>query len=538
MELKRGPLTRTQKTIGYTLLVLFLLVIAAGIAADRYIKGFGPRAKQRVVDALQQRFDADVDLKSLQVSLFPQPNVTGEGLSIRHKQWPDSHPLIYIARFSARTDFMTLIDRSNHVQLVRLEGLEIHIPPRGRASEKDIQEDRYEVANSEPGHDTTRLKFLIETINADGAVLEIEPKVQGKRALRFDIEKLRLQSVAPGQPMTFAAKLTNAKPPGIIDSSGHFGPWQRDDPRATPVSGNYSFQNADLGVFKGISGTLASTGKYGGILQHIEVDGSTDTPNFALKRGGQPVHLMTTFHSIVNGTDGDTILDPVDARFLKTEFVCQGGVVHVDDTPGKTVSLDAITKGARMEDILHLVMGDTRPLLTGAVDFKTKIVIPQGNEDVLNKLQLDGQFSIVSAEFTSQEVQRRLLTLSERARGISKDEEAGQPQQTVASNLNGRFKMDNGLVSFSRLGFRVPGAAIDLAGSYNLRSGSMDMDGTFRMQATLADTQSGIKHWLLKPLDPFFEKDGAGFLVPIKITGTRDHPEIGTTIFHHQFTIH
>ncbi|HEX3684907.1 MAG TPA: AsmA-like C-terminal region-containing protein [Bryobacteraceae bacterium] len=518
--------------------MLLLLVIALAIAADRYIRGLGPRAKQRVVAALQQRFDADVDLKSLQVSLFPQPSVTGEGLSIRHKQWPDPRPLIYVASFTARTDFRTLIDRRNHVDLVRLQGLEIHIPPRGRASNTEVQEDLHQVAGGEPGHDTARLTFLIETIVADGALLEIQPKVQGKRALRFDIENLRLQSVAPGQPMAFTAKLTNAKPPGIIDSSGNFGPWQRDDPRATPVSGSYNFQNANLGVFKGISGILASTGKYSGVLQHIEINGATDTPNFALKRGGQPVHLTTTFHSIVNGTDGDTILDPVDARFLKTEFLCQGGVVHVDDTPGKTVSLDAVTKEARMEDILHLVMGDSRPLLTGAVDFKTKIVIPPGSADVLDKLQLDGQFGIVSAQFTSQEMQHRLLTLSDRARGITKKEEAGQPQQTVASNLNGHFKLEAGVVSFSRLGFSVPGAAINLAGNYNLRSGTMDMDGTFRMQATLADTQSGVKHWLLKPLDPFFEKGGAGFLVPIKITGTRDHPEIGTTIFHHAFTIH
>jgi len=191
-----------------------------------------------------------------------------------------------------------------------------------------------------------------------------------------------------------------------------------------------------------------------------------------------------------------------------------------------------------MEDILHLVMGDSRPLLTGSVDFKTKIVIPPGDQDVLDKLDLDGQFAIASAKFTSQEVQRRLLTLSERARGISKDEEAEQPKQTVASNLLGRFKLDRGVVSFSRLRFSVPGAAIDLAGNYNLRAQAMDMKGTFRMQATLADTQSGVKHWLLKPLDPFFEKDGAGFLIPVTITGTRDHPEIGTSIFHHRFTIH
>ena len=509
-----------------------------GVAIDQYVKGFGPRVKQRVVDALAQRFDADVELRSLEVSLYPRPNVAGDGLTIRHKQWPDEHPLISIRRFRAETDFSTLIDRRNHIDLVRLEGLEVRVPPRGHAAEHDIEQDNMQVASAEPGHDTTRLKFYIETMVADGASLEIEPKVPRKTPLRYDIEKLTLRSIGQGQPMAFQAKLTNAKPPGFIDTSGTFGPWQRDDPRATPVSGKYRFEHADLGVFKGISGILASTGTYRGVLQHIEVDGSTDTPKFALKRGGQPVRLVTTFHSIVNGTDGDTLLEPVDARFLHTRFVCKGGVVHVDGTPGKTVTLDTFTKEARMEDILRLVTGDSRPLLKGDVDFRTKIAIPQGQQDVLDKLDLDGQFRVLSAVFTSENVKQRLRTLSARARGISKQEEEREPVQDVASNFFGRFRLDNGTVSFSSLSFDVPGAQIQLAGTYNLRSEAMDMNGIFRMQATLSQTQSGVKHWVLKPLDRFFEKNGAGFQIPIKLSGTRDHPEIGASVFHHAFTIH
>jgi hypothetical protein len=337
--------------------------------------------------------------------------------------------------------------------------------------------------------------------------------------------------------MSFQAALTNPKPPGQIDSNGKFGPWQRDDPRATAVSGNYTFQNADLSVFKGISGTLSSKGSYRGVLQHIDVDGATDTPNFALKTGGETVHLATQFHSIVNGTDGDTILDPVDARFLRSEFICRGGILNEPDQNGKTVSLDAVTKHGRIEDVLHLVLGTRKVPLTGAVDFRTKIVIPPGREDVLDKLKLDGQFGILSAEFTSSKLQQHLDTLSERAQGISKNEPAESPEP-VASNFRGRFKLDNGVASFSRLSFNIPGAAVNLTGTYNLRSEQINMDGAFRMQATLSQTQSGVKHWLLKPFDPLFEKNGAGFMLPVHITGTKDHPEIGAEIFHHRITLH
>lgn len=525
-----------RKSLRYALAISVILIVGLAIATYFLAKSLGPRAKARVIQALADRFDANVDLKSLHLYLFPQPKVVGEQTSIRHKGWNDPHPLIYIRRFTASASYATLFGRTNKVDFVRLEGLQIHVPSRGRSAAQP-EEDAAQVASAEPGHDTTTFRFLIETINADGTLLEIEPKIQGKVPLAFDIQKLMLHSVAPGQPMTFKTTLTNAKPPGLIDSTGEFGPWQRDDPRSTAVSGTYTFQNADLGVFKGITGILSSDGSYRGVLQHIEVDGTTDTPKFALRRGGEPVHLITSFHSIVNGTDGNTILDPVDARFLRTEFVCKGGIIHEPGVNGKAVSLDAITKHGRIEDILRLVIGGQKPILTGGVNFKTKIVIPPGQQDVLDKLKLDGQFGIVSAEFTSSTLQRKLDGLSERAQGIPKNDGEESPD-TVASNFNGRFKLDNGIASFSRLSFNVPGALIRLDGAYNLRSERINMKGAFRMHATLSQTQSGIKHWILKPLDRFFEKQGAGFMVPIQVTGTKDHPELTVQIFHRDVTIH
>ena len=213
------------------------MLFRSGGAVTLYflVKGFTPRARERVIQALQERFDADVDLASLDISLYPEPKAVGEGLSIRHKGWNDPHPLIYIRRFTAQTDFSTLIDRRNRVNLLRLEGLEIHVPPRGRSALLEESKNNHQIASGEPGQDTTQLRFLIQTIIADGALLEIEPKREGKLPLQFAIQKLTLHSVGPGEPMSFQAALTNAKPPGRIDSSGRFGLWQRDDPRATAV---------------------------------------------------------------------------------------------------------------------------------------------------------------------------------------------------------------------------------------------------------------------------------------------------------------
>lgn len=519
-----------RKVFLYTTAAFVLLLIVAVIGVDRYVRGLGPRARQRVIRALEDRFDADVQLHSLELKIFPEPSVTGEGLTIRYRAWPADHPLIAIRRFSAHSNVSDLFWQRDKVSQVTLEGLQIHIPPHGAGQSIGAKP-------TQTGAETTKLRIGIGQIVADGTFLEIEPKKAGKDPLQYQIQHLTLYSASADTPLTFRAQLVNAKPPGLIDSNGTFGPWQKDAPRATPVAGKYTFTNADLGVFKGISGTLSSTGSYGGVLERIEVNGTTDTPNFALKRGGAPVHLKTKFHSIVNGTDGETVLQPVDATFLNSEFICNGGVVKLNGQKAKTVDLYATTTHARMEDILALVMGDQTPILTGAVDFRSKIVIPPGQQEVLDKLGLDGTFKLLSAHFTSPKVAQHLDTLSNRARGISKEEEAQLPRQQVASNLLGTFRLDHGVASFSHLSFEVPGAAIRLAGSYNLRTQDIDMAGVFRMQSTLSDTQSGVKQILLKPLDPLFKKEGAGFEVPLKLAGDRAHPEVTVEVLHHTFTL-
>jgi AsmA-like protein len=471
-----------------------------------------------------------VDLDTLDVNLFP-PTVDGGGLRIRHRGWDDAHPLIAIKHFHAATDLLTLAAARNRVSLVILDGMEIHMPPREGGKPSPFAERK---------KGSNQFRFFIQTIVTKDTLLEIEPKKAGKDPLRFDLKEITFHSVGPGQAMSFAAKMTNAKPPGLINSNGHFGPWNRDDPRSTPVSGDYTFQNADLSVFKGISGTLSSVGQYKGQLQHIEVNGKTDTPDFSLQPKGDPVHLTANFHSIVDGINGDTILDPVDATFLQSEFVCRGGVVQQDGPRGKTVSLDAVAKHARIEDILKLVIGGKKPLLTGDVNFTAKIQIPPGPQRVLEKIKLDGRFALQSANFTNPNVQRRLNELSERARGISKHEadNDGKPTATAASDLRVKFKLDHGTATFEQLSFRVPAALVDLAGTFNLGNDKIDLNGKFAMQATLSDTQSGVKHWLLKPFDPVFRKDGEGFEVPLSIAGTKDQPEAGTRIFHKKVQIH
>jgi hypothetical protein len=229
----------------------------------------------------------------------------------------------------------------------------------------------------------------------------------------------------------------------------------------------------------------------------------------------------------------------VDAKLANSEFICRGSIAHLPGAPGKTVSLDAVTKHARMEDILALVLGNSKAMLKGDVHFQSKILIPQEKGPAIEKLQLDGKFDLPSAIFTSPKVKHTLATFSLRARGIDakEEEKEGYEGEQVASDLSGVFTLKRGVAAFSQCVFQIPGATINLTGTFNIPKDDIDMKGTFRMDATLSETQSGIKHLALKPLDPFFKKNGAGFQIPITITGSRKEPVVGASILRHKVTI-
>jgi hypothetical protein len=110
--------------------------------------------------------------------------------------------------------------------------------------------------------------------------------------------------------------------------------------------------------------------------------------------------LTTPFHSAVDGTNGDTIQDPVEARFGHSEFVCTGGVMQADGQRGNTVDWDAHTNYGRIEDLLRLIVNG-KPILKGDVKFPSKIAIPPGRVLVIDKLKRDSDFPLTQAVFTS-----------------------------------------------------------------------------------------------------------------------------------------
>ena len=517
-------------------------VIVALFAIASWVPFSSETLRAKVVATLADRLDAEVELQDLRIRVLPRFRAEGTGLTIRHKRRRDVPPLISVKTFSVDADLIGLLRR--HVARVTLNGLDIEIPPHGH---DDDGAGRPEEAGPPPraGESGTakaarsprgRLRrpgddVIVDHLLANEAQLVIIPLDPNRVPRIWAIHALHMRTVGFDRAMPFDATLTNGIPPGEIATQGIFGPWQAENPGATPVDGTFTFARADLGVFTGISGILSAHGEFGGTLGRLGIHGETDTPDFTLAISGHPVPLHTDYHATVDGTNGDTLLDRIDAKLLNTSFVAKGGVIGGPGQEGRTVKLDIVMEKARLEDIMRLAVKAPKSPMSGGLTLTTTFVLPPGERDVVDKLRLDGRFAIATARFSNINIQKRVNEFSQRSRG----NQASDDEPSVASNFKGQFRLAGGTLSLQGLAFDIPGASVRLAGTYALRSELLDFTGMLLMDAKISETQTGLKRLLLKVIDPLFKKDGGGSAIPIKIVGKRSDPSFGldkSRIFH------
>jgi hypothetical protein len=504
-----------KRRIALTLGLAALLLAATVIAGLSQITPF---VRDHALEALNSRFESRVALSTLQVKAFPAPAIEGTGLSFRHQGREDILPLIEVPSFSASAGLAGLWGQTLHLRKVELAGLTIRIPVGGIDTSNAV----IEPDSNSPG---TSRRVVIDELVSRSATLEIASKDPGKLPRHFDIHNLEMWQVGDANGAAFRASLTNPKPEGLIDTDGVFGPWQADEPRTTPVRGNYRFEHANLDTIKGIGGILSSNGHYQGVLERIEVSGTTETKDFSIDIARHPMPLQTAFDAVVDGTNGNTWLERVDAKLRETRIHARGSIVRAVDVKGRHIALDVSIENGRLEDVMALAVKSAKAPMNGRMRLKTKVVIPAGDADVVEKLKLDGTFELAEARFASLDVQRRIDTLSRRGRGEIADE-----GPSVVSQLRGRFVMDNGAIRFSNLTFGVPGATVQLAGSYNLRSEEIAFAGDLLLDASLRRTMSGWKSIMGLIAQPFFRRPGGGSKLPIRISGTRSNPTFGLDV--------
>ena len=96
------PTPRSRRRIsrrGWLVIAVLSAALVATLAS--LFTRLTPHVRDLAVKALNERFDSETEMETLQVSIFPQPQVSGTGLVVRYKGRRDVAPLIQVKTFSA-----------------------------------------------------------------------------------------------------------------------------------------------------------------------------------------------------------------------------------------------------------------------------------------------------------------------------------------------------------------------------------------------------------------------------------------------------
>lgn len=496
----------------WCLIVGAFVVVILGGAAILLVRNW-PFTRQAVTVALQDRFARTVEIRNFRTTYFP-PGCVAEGISFLHRTHKDLPPLITVRTLIVQASYFGMFGLHKRVGQVQVIGLHVLVPPKS----PNGQSNGVMPLTDSSSNDT----LAIGEIRADGAVLEFMSRQRDQEPFKLEVHQLILDHVGENGPILYRATLLNTEPPGEIRSTGEFGPWNSEAPGSTPVSGSYTFDNANLGVFEGIAGTLSSRGKFKGTIEHIESEGEADVPNFHVSGSSHIVHLSTEFRAVVDGTNGDTYLQDVRSHFQRTMLLSSGGVTGQPGQQGKTVALEMTVKEGRIDDLLSLITEDKNPSMTGSVTLHAKVKVPPGPLGFLKKLVLEGDFGVGNERFTNAVVQAPLNRLTESARGENKKQEAEDPE-TVLSNFKGHISVKNGTATLSNVSFSAPGTLAQIRGTYNLLDKTVNLQGVLHTNGKLSDTTSGFKALVLKAVGPFLKKKTVT-IVPFTVTGTSIQP--------------
>jgi len=511
----RRHLSKSRRII--LLISSCVILLAVGVAVALLVR-YWPFHKKDILETLQETVPGTkVTIARFHSTYFPYPGCISEDVVfIRQASPSGSPPLVMVQKLLIRANYSDLFLRPGYVSRIVINGLHIQVPPRGSSVASQ--------SSSSPA-DTSSRRTVVGEISSSGVILEVGR--QNDSPLSFEFHGIQIYSAGVDKVMSYSVQLRNALPPGEIRSTGKIGPWNAHDVGQIPVSGNYKFNQADLGVFSGIGGTLSSTGQFDGRLGQIEVTGDTETPAFVVKTKGHPFPLKSRFQAQVDGTNGDVELTRVSVLLQDTPIEVQGGIIGKPSMPGKTTTLDLISNRGSIQDVLRPFVKAPVPPMAGPMNFRAHVILVQGDRPFLKRVSLWGDFSIDHGRFTKAETQQNVNQLSENSRGI-KNNNGDSPM--VESNLKGHVNLSEGVAKFSGLVFDIPGASAQMKGTFDVTSAKVDFHGTLKTDAELSKETHGIKSVLLKPLDPIFKRKHHGAVVPVEMTGTYSNPHFGIEV--------
>ena len=492
-------------------LVCFVLAVA-------FVNLHWPYRYRNVEPLLQRVFASQIKIDHYHRTYFPAPGFVADGVSLRRNSAPGLPPVGTVTHLRVEGRWIDLLLLRDRVRLVAGEGLHVIIPPPGSAANK---------ADFPPGSssDFTGPDTVVEQLDLENATLDLQRT--GGGLYSFPIRRLLISNLHQGETISYVVDMQNAEPKGRIQAHGTFGPLLANKLSTTPLDGDFTFTKVDLSAIQGLKGTLSATGHFQGQLAEVEGSGQYSTPNFSVA-GGHRTLVEGMMSCAVNGLNGDVVLHSVEVRTGRSRIHAEGSV---SGSPRST-SVDLSVEEGRVEDLLRPFMTGQSPV-TGPVQLHghADLAPADPGASFFDRLTLNGAFKVPGERFTNTATERDLTAFSHRAQGIKTKEDPVE-EPAVLSNIEATTSVRNGIAHMSPLMFQLPGAAVRLKGAFNLQNQQVHMAGDLRMNSDVSHVTSGFKALLLKPLAPFFKKNGAGAVVPIAISGTAENPKIGQNIVH------
>lgn len=505
-------LSKLQRLLLFTGGVLGILC-AMGITL---LVRYWPFGEKNIVETLEEVVPGTkVSITHFHSTYFVHPGCWAEAVTfVRPGSLEGTPPLATVQKVIIQAAYHDLFFRPGYISRMVIDGLHVQVPPRRSSQAAEA---------AGPQNHSSRETTVGEIVTR-GTLLEI-----GRRdgsPLKFEIHEVKLGSVGAGKTMFYSVSLQNPLPPGGLQASGRIGPWNGDFARI-PLSGTYQLEQANLGAFQGLAGTLSSTGRFDGRLGDIDVSGETNLPDFSVRGQGNIVRLKAGFDAQVNGTNGDVRLTHVNVTLENTPIQVRGDILGKPGSHGKTTSLNLSSTRGRVQDILRPFVEAPSPPMSGPMSFRAHVTFPSGKNPFVKRVNLAGDFSIDHGRFNEKDTQNSVDGLSARGRGI---ENKGRNPENVETQLTGHVVLSNAVANFSNVVMNVPGAKAQMNGTFNVVNERIDFHGLLKTDVKLSDTTHGIKAVFLKPLDPLFKRKSGGASIPVEMTGTYSQPHFGMEV--------
>jgi hypothetical protein len=495
-DMGNTPTTTRTASKNRTRYVLIAGSVLLGLVIGLVLVQHWPFTESKVRSDLASATSSEVRFGTFRTRYFP-PGCVAENVVFQQRN--SEAPLIVIRKLTVESTLSGLL--RHHVSLLRAEGLHAVL---------DLREFR---------HDTSAHKVIIDKLVADDALVDV-PRRASKAKTQFVFHKFFMTNLNGGGVMAFDAVLENPMPSGMLRTSGEFGPWNQGHPGASPVSGKYSLEKADLGVFHSIAGNVSSAGAFHGKLKQIDVEGSTHSTEFIVAKTLHGLPLDTDFKADVDASNGDVTLREIKARFGKDEITGTASIAR-SNSGKRSAIVDLSCKRGRIEDTFYPFIHRPKSPLTGDVAFQIHVIIPSGHERFLRKIELTSTFKIQNAQFTKPETQTRLSKIS----APPNRQEAHEP-----ADFDGNVTLSRGVAKFSNLSVHDEGATAFFRGDYDVLDQKLNLHGQLKTAASLTKTTKGIKAVFAKVIEPFFKKRPHETVVPVHIRGTYSHPNLGLDI--------